>query len=84
MAGLAPARDCGTALGPPYEEGPPRWATRLPRRRAQKDRNTVERCINKFKAWRRIATRYDKGPESHLAGLYLRGAVIWMRSLRPT
>lgn len=49
-----------------------------------KGRNTVERCINKIKAWRGLATRYDKKPESYLAGLYLRGALIWIRSLRPT
>lgn len=48
-----------------------------------RDRNTVERLINKLKAWRGIATRYDKTPESYLAGLHLRGAVIWIRSLQP-
>lgn len=48
-----------------------------------KERNSVERCINKIKAWRGLATRYDKTPESYLAGLHLRGAVIWLRSLRP-
>jgi transposase len=48
-----------------------------------KGRNTVERCINKIKAWRGLATRYDKKPESYLAGLHLRGAMIWIRSLRP-
>lgn len=31
-----------------------------------KERNTVERLINKLKAWRGIATRYDKTPESYL------------------
>lgn len=49
-----------------------------------KDRNTVERCINKIKAWRGLATRYDKTPESYMAGLQLRGSIIWMRSLDPT
>lgn len=47
-----------------------------------KGRNSVERLINKLKAWRGIATRYDKTHESYLAGLHLRGAVIWMRSLQ--
>ncbi len=47
-----------------------------------KGRNTVERLINKLKAWRGIATRYDKTPQSYLAGLHLRGALIWMRSLQ--
>ncbi|KIF05303.1 transposase, partial [Streptomyces sp. RSD-27] len=39
-----------------------------------KERNTVERLINKLKAWRGIATRYDKSPDSYLAGLHLRAA----------
>lgn len=46
-----------------------------------RDRNTVERRINKIKEWRGPATRYDKTPVSFLAGLHLRGAVIWLRSL---
>jgi transposase len=44
-----------------------------------KERNTVERLINKLKAWRGIATRYDKTPESYLAGLQLRASVIWIK-----
>ncbi len=46
-----------------------------------KERNTVERLINKFKAWRGIATRYDKTPESYLAGLRLRASMIWIKDL---
>ncbi|RKE18184.1 DDE family transposase [Streptomyces sp. TLI_171] len=49
-----------------------------------KDRNTVERLINKLKAWRGIATRFDKKPESYLAGLHLRGAMIWIKDLTRT
>ncbi|MDH6455681.1 transposase [Streptomyces sp. SAI-149] len=41
----------------------------------------ADRCINKIKEWRGLVTRYDKTPVSHLAGLHLRGAVIWLRSL---
>jgi len=26
---------------------------------------------------------YDKTPQSYLAGLHLRGSLIWIRSLRP-
>ncbi len=40
------------------------------------ERNTVERLINKLKAWRGIATRYDKTSESYLAGLHLRASMI--------
>lgn len=46
-----------------------------------KERNTVERLINKLKAWRGIATRYDKTPQSYLAGLNLRASMIWINGL---
>ena len=49
-----------------------------------KERNTVERLINKRKAWRGIATRYDKTPEGYLAGLHLRASVIWIKDLTRT
>jgi transposase len=49
-----------------------------------RDRNTVERAINRMKDWRGIATRYDKTPESYLAGLHLRAATIWIGSLLQT
>ncbi|MEU1669265.1 transposase [Streptomyces sparsogenes] len=48
------------------------------------DRNTVERAINRMKDWRGIATRYGKTPDSHLAGLHLRAATIWISSLLET
>ncbi|GAA2775660.1 hypothetical protein GCM10010521_62730 [Streptomyces rameus] len=43
--------------------------------------DTVERCTNRIRAWRGLATRHDKTPASHTAELRLRGSVIWMRSL---
>jgi transposase len=48
------------------------------------ERNTVERLINKLKAWRGIATRYDKTPESYLASLHLRASMIWINDLLQT
>ncbi len=44
-----------------------------------KERNTVERLINKLKAWRGIATRYDKTSDNYLAGLHLRASMTWLR-----
>jgi transposase len=44
-------------------------------------RNTVERLINRLKDWRGIATRFDKTPESYLAGLELRASMIWLGDL---
>lgn len=48
-----------------------------------KQRNTAERCINQIKEWRGLAFRFDKTPESYLAGLHLRGAILWLQSLQP-
>ena len=47
-----------------------------------RERNTAERGINKIKAWRGPATRYDKDPANHRAGLELRAALLWIRSLQ--
>ncbi|AJC54271.1 transposase IS4 family protein [Streptomyces sp. 769] len=44
----------------------------------------MERAINKINEWRGLATRYERSPDSCLAGLHLRGAIIWLRSLQPT
>jgi transposase len=49
-----------------------------------KERNTVERLINKLKAWRGIATRYDKTSDSYLARLHLRTSMIWIKDLTRT
>lgn len=52
-----------------------------------KERNTVERLINKLKAWRGMARhrhQYDKTPESNLAGLHLRASMIWIKDLART
>lgn len=49
-----------------------------------RERNTVERLINRLKDWRGIATRFDKTPESYLAGLELRASMIWLDDLLQT
>ncbi|MEU3724445.1 transposase [Streptomyces sp. NPDC031705] len=46
-------------------------------RETYKQRNTVERCINKLKQWRGLATRYDKTATIYLAGLHLAAIFIW-------
>lgn len=42
-----------------------------------KNRNTVERCFNRLKQWRGIATRTDKHAHNYRGGLLLASAVIW-------
>lgn len=46
-------------------------------REAYRQQNTVERCINKRKQWRGLATRYDKTATIYLAGLHLAAVFIW-------
>lgn len=45
-------------------------------------RNSIERTINKIKDWRGLAVRYDKDPESYLAGLELCAGLLWIRHLK--
>nr|WP_159029577.1 IS5 family transposase [Streptomyces qaidamensis] len=46
-------------------------------REAYKQRNTVERCINRLKQWRGIATRYEKTATIYLAGLHVAAIFLW-------
>ncbi|MFI8933323.1 IS5 family transposase [Streptomyces sp. NPDC053474] len=46
-------------------------------RATYKQRNTVERGINKLKQWRGLATRYDKTAIIYLVGLHLAAIFIW-------
>jgi transposase len=47
---------------------------------AYKGRNVVERCFNRLKQWRGIATRSDKTARSYLAGVTFAAALIWIKS----
>ena len=42
-------------------------------------RNLVERCFNKLKHFRRIATRFDRRAVHFLGFLQLAAALLWMR-----
>jgi transposase len=44
---------------------------------ASKRRNTVDRCINKLKQGRGLATRYDKTATIYLAGLHIAAIFMW-------
>lgn len=44
-------------------------------------RNHVERCFNKMKCSRRLATRYDKTATSYLGFVHIVAARLWVRSL---
>jgi transposase len=64
----------GSAGGRPVGFDPKRY----------QQRNTVERCFQKIKTWRGLATRYDKTPENYEAGLHLRGSIMWLKLLTST
>ncbi|MCG8366959.1 MAG: IS5/IS1182 family transposase, partial [Pseudanabaenales cyanobacterium] len=38
----------------------------------------VERCINRLKQFRRIATRYEKMAENYLAMMTLASIMMWL------
>ena len=42
-------------------------------------RNHVERCVNKLKCSRRLATRYDKTAASYLGFVQITAARLWTR-----
>jgi transposase len=42
-------------------------------------RNMVERCFNKLKNARRLATRYDKTADSYLGFIHLVSIRLWLR-----
>ncbi|WP_328490779.1 IS5 family transposase [Streptomyces zaomyceticus] len=46
-------------------------------REIYKHRNVVERCFNRLKQWRGIATRYDKTAESYDAAVTLASLLMW-------
>jgi transposase len=46
-------------------------------RDAYRERNVVERTINRLKQWRRIATRYEKRAANYLAMLTVAAIMLW-------
>ena len=58
----------------------PKRKQKLPlNKRLYKTRNRIERCFNKLKHFRRLATRYERRALHFLALLHLAGAMLWMR-----
>jgi transposase len=46
-------------------------------RQLYQQRNVVERCFNRLKQWRGIATRYEKTAESYQAAVTLASLLMW-------
>lgn len=43
-----------------------------------RQRNRIERCFNRLKQFRRIATRYEKNAQNYLAMLTLASILLWL------
>jgi transposase len=53
-------------------------------RSAYKRRNLIERCVNRLKQFRRIATRYEKTARAYLSMLCIAATKLWIKpSTRP-
>jgi transposase len=47
-------------------------------RERYRTRNVVERCVNRLKQWRAVATRYDKRAANYCAGVVLASLLLWL------
>ncbi len=47
---------------------------------AYRKRNVVERCVNKLRQWRAVATRYDKRAVNYRAGVIIAALILWLAS----
>jgi len=63
---------------------PPRSNRKTPieyDREAYKRRNLIERCVNRLKQFRRIATRYEKTARAYLSMLCIAAARLWIKTI---
>jgi transposase len=50
-------------------------------RQAYQRRNLIERCVNRLKQFRRIATRYEKTARAYLSMLCIAAARLWIKTV---
>jgi len=50
-------------------------------REAYKRRNLIERCVNRLKQFRRIATRYEKTARAFVSMLCIAAARTWIKTV---
>ena len=61
---------------------PPRSNRKAPREYDEvvyKERNKVERCINRLKQFRRVATRYEKTSRNFLGMVLFAAITLWLK-----
>ncbi len=49
-------------------------------REAYRRRNVVERCVNRLKQWRSVATRYEKRAVNYRAMVVIASLMMWLPS----
>ena len=49
-------------------------------REAYERRNIIERCVNRLKRWRAVATRYEKRAANYRAAVVIASLVLWLDS----
>ena len=69
-------RSGATAVIPPRKN---RKNMRAYDKHLQKERNLVERFVQKIKNFRRVATRYERLARNYLAMLQLAATIIWLK-----
>jgi transposase len=50
-------------------------------RDAYKRRNLIERCVNRLKQFRRIATRYEKTARAFLSMICIASTMLWLKTV---
>jgi transposase len=50
-------------------------------REAYKRRNLIERCVNRLKQFRRVATRYEKTARAYLSMLCIAATRLWIKTV---
>jgi transposase len=53
-------------------------------RETYKRRNLIERCVNRLKQFRRIATRYEKTARACLSMLCIASTMLWLKNVNST
>ena len=47
-------------------------------RECYRQRNVIERCVNRLKQWRAVDTRYDKRALNYRAGVVIAALLLWL------
>ncbi len=60
----------------PAKSDQPRWPSFD--KAAYRERDQLERSVNRLKGWRRVATRYEKREVNYLAMVTIAAILLWL------